>query len=84
MGKRRKATDNNEWTPGRLVRCPCCNNEYETDDRVPFTPHEWAVYFTAKELFAACEVALIYLEDGAPKSAADRLRSVVEKVGTGA
>lgn len=39
-----------KWAPGLLVRCPCCGNEYESSDRVPFTPAEHDLHSSAQAL----------------------------------
>lgn len=44
---------NEQWDPHCLVRCPCCHNQYETDDvPMPFTPEEWHWWEGCREALA--------------------------------
>lgn len=47
---------------GHLIRCPCCRNEYETADHIPFTREDFDLHIAAAKLFAMCKEARDYIE----------------------
>lgn len=54
-------TGTDAWQKDRLVRCPCCSAEYETDDHVPMTTAAYDLHSAAPELLAACKGAAVML-----------------------